>query len=317
MSYEPSRSDLIFPIGGCLPRRETGALNFIQKYPEYDGRGVKIAIIDTGMDPSVQGLQITSTGAAKIIDLRDSTGSADVDISTIKTIDETDGTIIGISGKKLKIPTSWKNPSGEYHLGIKGLKQFFPSTAFERVAKERREKLFDPEHRVAIANAQRKLDEHINKYLTPNEDQKLQREELQAFVDSLKEIEKKYVDNGPFIDCIVWNDGEKWIACLDTSECGDLDQCKVLSNYFESFTHSTFGVTDMVTYNVRIHPDINVLEIVVVGSSHGTHVATIAAGYFDYSTEQNGVAPGAQLLSINIGDHRLSTMETIPSLVRA
>jgi len=43
------------------------------------------------------------------------------------------------------------------------------------------------------------------------QEQKLIREEYQSFVDALKETEKKYNDPGPFLDCIVWNDGEKWM----------------------------------------------------------------------------------------------------------
>jgi hypothetical protein len=42
-------------------------------------------------------------------------------------------------------------------------------------------------------------------------EQKLSREEFQSFVDALKEVEKKYNDPGLFLDCIVWNDGDKWM----------------------------------------------------------------------------------------------------------
>ncbi len=58
MNLSSVNIDTHFPIGGCLPKQPTGALQLLTKHPQYDGRQVTIAIIDTGIDPLANGLQV-------------------------------------------------------------------------------------------------------------------------------------------------------------------------------------------------------------------------------------------------------------------
>ncbi|CAF3913980.1 unnamed protein product, partial [Rotaria sp. Silwood1] len=50
--------DTHFPVAGCLPKQPTGALQLLTKHPQYDGRQITIAVIDTGIDPLANGLQV-------------------------------------------------------------------------------------------------------------------------------------------------------------------------------------------------------------------------------------------------------------------
>ena len=57
-----------FPLKGLLPKEEIGANEFIESSKgKWDGRGIIVAIFDTGVDPAAAGLQLTSDGRPKII----------------------------------------------------------------------------------------------------------------------------------------------------------------------------------------------------------------------------------------------------------
>jgi len=68
---------------GLMPLASTGVPEFRVAHPTFDGRGVLIAILDSGIDLGVLGLQSTTTGAAKVLDLRDVSGEGDVALEPV------------------------------------------------------------------------------------------------------------------------------------------------------------------------------------------------------------------------------------------
>ncbi|MBN1418043.1 MAG: S8 family serine peptidase [Planctomycetes bacterium] len=62
---------------------------FLRAHPKSDGRGVVIAILDTGVDPSIPGLTQTPDCRVKVVDVQDFTGDGDVELDWIRPDPET------------------------------------------------------------------------------------------------------------------------------------------------------------------------------------------------------------------------------------
>ncbi|RDD39583.1 Tripeptidyl-peptidase 2 [Trichoplax sp. H2] len=304
-----------FPLQDLLPKQETAADRFLRQYPDYDGRGTIIAIFDTGVDPGADGLQMTSDGRRKIIDCIDCTGSGDVDTSTVSSIDD-DGSVTGLTGRKLQIPAEWENPTGKFHLGIKHATELFPSPLCDRLKKEYRKKKWAPSHSKCTADAIRELQQSESKGQKQTFLDELMREELQQRTEQLKNLDKIGDESLPIFDCVVFHNGSVWRAVIDTTETGNLSKCTVLPEFRLQPVYGTFGEDDLLNYTISVYDDGNRLSIVTNAGSHGTHVACITSGYFESTPEKNGIAPGAQILSVKIGDTRLDSMETGPGIVR-
>src|SRR6266516_6113873 len=80
---EPALPPPVALMSGLMPLRSTGVDAFRVAHPTYDGRGVLIGVLDTGVDPGVDGLIATTTGAPKILELRDFSGEGRVPLAPV------------------------------------------------------------------------------------------------------------------------------------------------------------------------------------------------------------------------------------------
>jgi tripeptidyl-peptidase-2 len=217
-------------VEGVLPKAETGAADFVEKNPKWDGRGVTVAIFDSGVDPGAAGLQTTSDGRPKIIDVVDCTGSGDVETIDVREVQQGVLTLVGLSGRTLTLG-QWSCPSGKYHLGLKRLFDLFPVGLVKRVKAERLES-FTQSQRAAEAEIQEKMS-LLEKQLESkkNDEQKKGKKDFEATISALSEQMEQYSDHGPVMDCVVFHDGTKWRAAIDAGCTGDLTKAPLLTNF--------------------------------------------------------------------------------------
>ncbi|WP_221028933.1 S8 family serine peptidase [Actomonas aquatica] len=288
-----------------IPKREVGADAFIAENPTFDGRGVVIAVFDTGVDPAAAGLTVTSTGERKVLDIIDGTGSGDVDTSSVVKPAE-DGTLAGLSGRALTLPDGVTNPSGDFRVGLKPASELFRGAAMGRLQRQLTQDWEAELSRVRAAR-EREEDEALTKAKAKAAADRTREEaNLVALAELLEQGEDTLLKSGPgpIYDCVLWHDGSDWRAVVDTDSDGDLADETVLRPFgvageygtFDDYTHATFGV--------QVYEEGNVLSIVTVSGTHGTHVASIASAHYPENPARNGIAPGARILSVKIGDIR-------------
>lgn len=290
--------------------------------------------MDTGCDLLAAGLSgTTSDGVTpKYLDFIDCTGDGDVpmgdEVIEFKYNEDGENTVQGLSGRTL-ILGGWARDVTELKLGAVRLYELLPRGVMRRVKKERKE-AFMAKHQALISATQMKLDQlNVKKRIgneTDSTDNERDKKELKLMLEQLDSIIEFYdEESGPLMDIIMFQDGDIWKAIIDLEADGDLSNSTPLAPFGHARDIGELGFGSHVTFCIQVYDEGKTLSIVTDSGSHGTHVAGIAAAYFEKksgeeeglpSHDLNGVAPGAQILALKIGDGRLGSAETGTGLIR-
>ncbi|MDR3610317.1 MAG: S8 family serine peptidase [Ignavibacteriaceae bacterium] len=155
---------------------------------------------------------------------------------------------------------------------------------------------------------------------------KLKSKDNKYFIGAIKE--KNFVNsvsgvsdlngNGKKDDVYIFvafiDDNGDWTAYFDTNCNGDLSDEKPIKEYHKNFdTFKIFNPNKLTpfTFAMNILPGENILSLHFDDGSHGTHVAGITSGYMLNGTYLKGVAPGANIISLKIGNNNFPGGATV------
>ncbi len=250
---------------GLMALDATRVVEHARRFPDADGRGVLIGILDSGIDLGTPGLAMTSTGDPKVLDLRDFSGEGRVALAAIQPVGDSvvvAGTTLAGFGRVRAL-----NVTGPWYAG----------TLSEVVLGE-----------------------------MPGAD-----------LD----------DNGTNTDqlaVIVTRASDGWALFADTDRDGSLADERSWRDYGAS--RETFGwhrpgmpppLTIAVNFADGAPGGPPVLDLFFDQSSHGTHVAGIAAGRDMFGERgYDGVAPGAMLLGVKISNNALGGISVTGSILQ-
>lgn len=116
---------------------------------------------------------------------------------------------------------------------------------------------------------------------------KVEKEDLEAAQEYLVNFDKKFEYIRPSFDCIVYANKDGWVAVIDSSEDGTLENALYLREYTKF--QDVGSIDEYLSISINIFDDV--LELVGMCSSHGTHVSAIASANHG-GNDLDGVAPG-------------------------
>ncbi len=140
------------------------------------------------------------------------------------------------------------------------------------------------------------------------------------FLNSSSGIKDFHGDNTPehvfhFIVFFASEKGEQfWVVYFDTDADGDLSDEKPIRSYKEKYDY--FAIPNVkglppFPFALNIFPDQRKVVFHFDDGSHGTHCAGIAAGFDIGNAGLKGVAPGAKVMSLKIGNNNYSGGATV------
>jgi len=250
---------------------------FLKAHAESNGRGVVVAVLDTGVDPSIPGLTKTPDGQVKVIDVQDFTGQGDVEFHTIH-LDPTTGNLVE--------PDEDGNPI-----------EYVPP---------------------AVPPAP---PDHPRRWWFGTFDEKKFVNSDQPDINDNGKTDDKF----PILVTACDGDGDDQALCfVDTNLDRSFADEKPLANYkldYDTFTFFREKPEKQIiplTFAVNIFLKQRKAVVHFDDGAHGTHVAGIAAGYrINDQDGFDGVAPGARVISLKIGNNALGGVSTTESMKQA